>query len=301
MAKILKGRFKMKDLGNISHFLGIAFKCYEDGSVSMDQKQYLENVLVKFGMNECKPRSTPCELKPSTYYENDDQTIIDEPEYRAIVGSLIYAMTCTRPDLSWVVTKLSQHLSRPTTGDWALLKQVMRYIKGTINYKLNFMKHDKLQLVGYSDADWASSEEDRRSTTGYYFCLNNVGPAISWKSRKQPTVALSTCEAEYMALAETTQEAIYLKQVILDLNEDVVVEPILLFGDNQGSLAVVKNPVKHNRTKHIDIKYHFIRDYFNSNIIDITYVPSEENVADAMTKPISRVKLEKFGKSLFGM
>lgn len=137
---ILKEKFKMKDLGIISRFLGINFVTYKDGSVSMDQRQYLENVLSKFGMDSCKPRSTPCELKPSAYYSPGDSDIADEPEYRAIVGSLIYAMTCTRPDLSWVVTKLSQHLSRPTAGDWALLKQVLRYIKGTLHYKLYFRK-----------------------------------------------------------------------------------------------------------------------------------------------------------------
>ena len=268
-----------------------------------DQRQYLENVLSKFGMDMCKPRSTPCELKPSAYYSDEDEDIIDEPEYRAIAGSLIYGMTCTRPDLSWVVTRLSQHLSRPTAGDWALLKQVLRYIKGTIDSKLYFRKSkNNLKLVAYSDADWASSE-DRRSTTGYLFCLSDVGPSISWKSRKQPTIALSTCEAEYMALTETTQEAIYLKQVILDLKGavDILVEPVELFGDNQGSLALIKNPVKHNRTKHIDIKYHFIRDYYTRNIININYVETEENIADAMTKPMSKIKLNKFRKSLFGI
>ena len=297
----LKKRFKMKDLGPISKFLGIRFTHHANGSVSIDQTQYLLNILQKFGMDNCKPRSTPCELKADSYYNEDDQTVIDEPGYRAIVGSLIYAMTCTRPDLSWIVSKLSQHLSRPTEGDWTLLKQVLRYLKGTVDLKMNFSKtNSELQLVGYSDADWASSVEDRRSTTGYYFQLNSEGPAISWKSRKQQTVALSTCEAEYMALCETSQEALYLSCVFRDLSGNVNESPTQIYGDNQGSLDLVRNPVKHNKSKHIDIKYHFIRDLCTTNKINLSHVRTDDNIADIMTKSLPKCKLDKFFVPLFG-
>ena len=299
--EILKQQYKMKDLGEISKFLGIKFKRHQDGSMSMDQNQYLESVLVRCGMESCNPRSTPCELKPSAYYDPDDHEVIDEPGYRAAVGSLVYAMTCTRPDLSWIVTRLSQHLSCPKSGDWEILKQALRYIKGTLHFELHFSKTDSsLKLEGYSDSDWAACEEDRRSTTGFCFALNRVGPTVSWKSRKQPTVALSTCEAEYMALCEATQEAIYLKQVIADMNVQVVVQPIQIYGDNQGSLSLTKHAGKHNRTKHIDVRYHFIRDYVNRNVIAVQHVPTDDNVADALTKPMPRNKAEKFSRSLFG-
>ena len=296
--KILKDKFRMKDLGEIRKFLGINFERKEDGSMTMDQTKYLNEVLTRFGMEECNPRSTPCELKPS---QSDDKTIIDEPGYRAAVGSLVYAMTCTRPDLSWVVTKLSQSLSCPTSSEWTMLKQVFRYVKGTIDRKLTFTKTESLNLVGFSDSDYAADEKDRRSTTGYYFSLNSDGPAISWKSRKQPTVALSTCEAEYMALCETTQEALYLKQFLQDLDEKVNFEPIHLYGDNQGSLALSKNPSNHSRTKHIDVKYHFIRDCYADRVIDIHHVPTNDNAADAFTKSLPRVKLDKFCRQLFGV
>ena len=213
-------------------------------------------------------------------------------------------MTCTRPDLSWIVTKLSQHLSRPTEGDWTLLKQVMRYVRGTVDRKLHFTKcTEEMELVGYSDADWASNVEDRRSTTGYYFQLNSNGPAISWKSRKQQNVALSTCEAEYMAMSETSQEAIYLERVFRDIttacesNEKCTVQ---LYGDNQGSLDLVKNPVKHNKSKHIDIRYHFIRDLCTSNAIKLAHVGSNDNIADIMTKQLPRCKFDKFHEAIFG-
>ena len=164
-----------------------------------------------------------------------------------------------------------------------------------------FSKAKKLKLIGFSDSDFAADETDRRSTTGYYFSLNPAGPAISWKSRKQPTVALSTCEAEYMALCETTQESLYLKQVLQDLEEKVDLEPVQLYGDNQGSISLTKNPSNHNRTKHIDVKFHFIRDCYANKVIDILHVPSENNAANAFTKPLLRVKLDMFCKQLFGM
>ena len=179
--------------------------------------------------------------------------------YKEMVGSLIYAMMCTQPDLSWVVTKLSQHLSNPTDVDCIMLKHVFRYIMGTLNYHLCFRKSvDGLKLNGFSDADWGTSV-DRRSTSGYYFSLNKDGPAISWKSKKQQTVALSSCESEYMALCAATQEAIYLSQLYNDLNiVEKSIEPVVVNVDNQGTIALAKNPVHHNRSKHIDIKYHFI-------------------------------------------
>ena len=297
---ILKERFKMKDLGLISKFLGIEFIHHNDSSVSINQSQYLENVLTKFGMESCNPRSSPCEVKPQAY-ECDDQTVINEPGYRAIVGSLIYAMTCTRPDLSYVVTRLSQHLSKPNEGDWILLKQVLRYVRGTVDYSLHFRRSDDvLKVVGFSDSDWASCTEDRRSITGYHFQLCEKGPSISWKSRKQQTVALSTCEAEYMALCETAQEAVYLSRVFEELIGRTVDEPVQIYGDNRGSLDIVRNPVKHNRTKHIDIRYHFIRELYQSNIITVSHVASDENVADIMTKALPRFKYEKFHQPLFG-
>ncbi|XP_033124120.1 uncharacterized mitochondrial protein AtMg00810-like [Anneissia japonica] len=193
----------MKDLGKISYFLGIDFKQI-NGVVQMNQKRYILKVLERFNMSDCKPRSTPCELK----LQCNSEDTVDPRKYREIIGSLIYAMTCTRPDISWVVRKLSQHLSNPNVEDLVTAKHVLRYLKGTLNYELCFRKSDKgLNLIAASDSDWASSVEDRRSTTGYCFSLTEHGPVISWKSRKQPSVALSTCEAEYMGLAAATQKS----------------------------------------------------------------------------------------------
>ncbi len=148
----------------------------------MNQKRYILRILERFSMSDCKPRSTPCEQKLDY---NSDSDPVDPKRYREAVGSLIYLMTCTRPDLSWIVSKLSQYLSDPYEQHWSTVKHVTRYLKGTIDHELCYKKSDeKLKLVAYSDADWASDLNDRRSTTGYCFSLTQDGPLISWKSKK---------------------------------------------------------------------------------------------------------------------
>ena len=294
----------MKDLGAISCFLGICFK-QENGCITMSQKQYLNNKLIKYNLNECKTRSTPCELAG---YENNTGSEMEGSEdggvsnrlYREMVGSLLYATTCTRPDLSWAVSKLSQHLSNPTAADFAMLKHVFRYVLGTLDNCLSFRKTDNgLQLHGYSDSDWGASL-DRRSTSGLVFMLAEGGPAIMWKSKKQATVALSTCEAEYMALCSATQEAVYLANLFRSLGVTSSTAPIPIYVDNQGTMDLAKNPVSHQRSKHIDIRYHYVRECVNNNKVVLSYVPSEDNPADLMTKAASKVKITRFKPLLFG-
>lgn len=292
----LHNRFKMKDLGQISWFLGIQFK-HENDCIKMNQTQYLTNLLRKYNMIDCKSRATPCELKLNF---SSDATCECSLKYREIVGSLIYAMTCTRPDLCFIVTILSQHLANPSKEHYVALKHVLRYLKGSLHYELCFRKcHDGLQLTGFSDASWGSSE-DRKSVTGYCFCLNRHGPLISWKCKKQPTVALSSCEAEYMALAAATQEALFLTQLLCDMDTNCQYEPVTIFEDNQGAIALVDNPVHHQRSKHIDMKYHFIRDECHRGKINVVYMPTSDMVADIFTKPSSKYKFNQFHDVLFG-
>ena len=298
---LLHKRFKMVDMGQLSWFLGIDFK-FENDCVSLSQAAYLKNVLAKFKMQDCRPTKTPCDK----FILNENSKDYSSTEYRSAVGSLIYAMVCTRPDISWIITKLSQYLHKPTEDHWVAVKRLLRYIKHSINYCLCFRKvTDGLSLIGYCDSDWASSvdaEGSRRSVTGYCFHLSKSSAALSWKSRKQPTVALSSCEAEYMALASATQEALYLKQLLTEIDPQFdKTKVITLFEDNQGTIALVNNPVYHQRTKHIDIRYHFIREQVHDKCINVEYLLTSLMIADCLTKPMGRVKLDFCIKSLLCM
>ena len=174
-----------------------------------------------------------------------------------------------------------------------MAKHVLKYLKCTADNGLVFKKSDcSLNLFGYCDSDWGGSE-DRHSISGYGFQLCKNGPLISWKSRKQQIIASSTCEAEYVAITMAVQEAKFLNQLPIDMYDCTQVSVILKV-DNQGAIALAKNPVHHQRSKHIDIKYHFIRLEVQNGTIDLQYVPSEFNVADMFTKPLSKVKLRNF-------
>ena len=291
-------KFKMKDLGKLSWFLGTNFKCEANG-IEMSQTQYIDKILSKFEMADCKPKSTPCALGVEKSHEESRE--LDNPGvYRAIVGSLIYVMTGTRPDLCYTVTKLSQAMSKPTQSDLNMAKHVLRYLKGSREQGLKFVKSEtNLKLAGFSDSDWGSSVKDRRSITGYNFQLTDKGPLISWKSRKQQTVALSSCEAEYIALANAAQEAKFLKQLCKDMY--IACDDVLISVDNQGTINLAKNPVNHQRSKHIDIKYHFIRSEIQNGNVTLQYIPTEDNVADIFTKPVTKAKLEKFRRFIMGI
>jgi len=298
----LCSRFSMKDIGPLSWFLGINFVC-KPGEIEMNQSKYIENMLLKFNMSECKPRVTPCDFNLNRMKDDENVQLksVDEKTYRAIVGSLIYAMSATRPDLCFIVTYLSQYMSKPTSVHMTMAKHVLRYLKGTSDYKLVFRKSDvDMNLTGFCDADWGNSE-DRRSITGYGFCLSKNGPLISWKCRKQPTVALSTCEAEYMSMCAAVQESKFLLQLLKDMDLGIAVnETVVLNVDNQSAVALVKNPMFHQRSKHIDIRYHFVRDEVQNGNVQLQYVPSEDNVADMFTKTMSRIKLKQFIPRILG-
>lgn len=294
--EMLGTKFKIKDLGRLKHFLGIDF-AQTKGEVKMNQKKYITKILDRFDMTHCKPRTTPCEMKMT--FDNEGEPA-DPKKYREVIGSLIYLMTSTRPDLSFVVSKLSQYLSEPKKQHWVAAKHVLRYLKCTVDQELCFRKQDvDLKLVAYSDADWAADQNDRRSVTGYCFSLSETGPVVSWKSKKQPTVALSTCEAEYMALSATTQESMYLVNLLKGM-DTLNFTPVNIFEDNQGAIALSKNPVTRQRCKHIDIRYHFVRSVVSDGKIVLHYCPTDDMVADVFTKPVAKVRMDKFRCFLFG-
>jgi hypothetical protein len=186
-------------------------------------------------------------------------------------------------------------MSNPSESHWIAAKRVLRYLKGTSDLSLYFGKETS-KLYGYCDADWAGNQEQRKSTTGYVFMLN--GGSVSWLSKLQSTVALSSAEAEYIALCLASQEVTYLNGLLSEI--DPQDGPIVIKDDNQACIAMAKNPVLQNRTKHIDIKYHFVRECIQKNLIELEYCPTEEMVADVFTKPVSKSMFHKARIKLLG-
>ena len=279
----------MKDLGVINNFLGIEFRVRE-GRIEMSQKKYCEKLLEKFNMMDCNPRATP--FSDELDDRNDSPKFKNLKLYQELVGSLIYLMTSTRPDLAFIVNKLAQKMSNPSENDWKTAKGVLRYIKGTVDYKIVFQKsHNVPQLIAYTDADWAGAI-DRKSISGCVFKICENSGFIHWQSKKQNIVALSSCESEYVALAHCVKEVLYLQKMFRDLYGENYSDQAIVYVDNQGAIKLANNPINNQRTKHIDVRYHFIRHHVQVGNIVLLHVPSSENRADALTKALSSVKLK---------
>jgi hypothetical protein len=218
--------------------------------------------------------------------------------YRNAIGSLLYCSTWTRPDIAYSVNSLSRFVENPAPAHWTALKRVIRYLKGTRDECLSFNSGSELELVGYCDSDWSGNTDSRRSQTGYIFFL--AGGAITWKTKLQPTVALSTAEAEYMALGAAVQEAIYIRKILCDLNLKQA-QPTLIFVDNQAAIHIAKNPVYHQRTKHIDIRHHYTREKIESKEVRLEYKPTAEMIADLLTKPVGVQVFKRLRSSILNV
>ena len=295
---MLNENFKMDDRGALNWFLGMQIQRSHD-KITVDQTRYIETVLEQFNVSDCRPVATPGEVNLKLVKSNGEQKLVDPKVYRSLVGSLLFIGKQTRPDILQIVNQLSRFLDRPDESHWKAAKHVLRYLKGTIDLRLTFSKNSSFEIVGDSDADWSGDLDDRKSTTGYYFKFQGNGGAISWEVKKQATVALSTAEAEYQAMAAAAQEAIYLRSLLEDLGIPTK-KPIDIGEDNQSCIKMCHNPVMHKRSKHIDTKFHFIRERVENKEIKIHYVPTEEMTADILTKSLPRVKVEKHRATLLG-
>ena len=289
---ILTQRFKMKDFGVIKEFLGIEF-VFENDCVKLHQEKYIQKILIKFQMMDCKIKKLLCDQSLVKINEADSEIFEDNRLYRSMVGSLVYLASCTRPDISYVITKLSERLEQPTKAHFNACKFVMKYLRGTMNKGLCYKKNNvsDIELIGFSDSDWGSSP-DRKSYSGYCYQLSKDNSFISWKAKKQPTIALSTCEAEYIAANFALKEGLFLRQLLNDLKYPEM--QINLYVDNQGAIDLSKNPVHHERSKHIDIRYHFIRQKVEDETLKLLKVASQDNYADLYTKPATKCNIQNF-------
>ncbi|XP_052197308.1 secreted RxLR effector protein 161-like [Diospyros lotus] len=214
---------------------------------------------------------------------------MEDIPYANVIGTIMYSMISTRPDLAYSISLLSRFMSNPGKSHWDAPKYVLRYIKGTTGVGLSYMKRgENLDLVGYVDSDFAGDRDTRKSTTAYMFSLG--GNCISWKAQLQPLVALSSTEAEYVALTDAFKEAIWLQGILSEIH--LLVRNADIFCDNQSAIHLCKNPVYHERSKHINIKYHYVRDQVATRKVSIQKIPTEENPADMGTKVVSTAKFK---------
>ena len=304
----LAAEFKMKDIGKIKTFLGVLVERNRaQRTISLSNKAYLEKILSKHGMVDCNSVSTPQQpglhLKP---LEKDDSGsyigIEDHDEYRSLVGSLLYASSPCRPDLAYAAGALARFMHAPGSEHWSAAKHCLRYIQRTKDYQLIFGPNKDstttdLRIVVYTDSDFGGDKPTRKSTTG---CVSMLyGGAVTWQSQLQKTVALSTMEAEYVALASATQEALWLSKLMLDITGDDQL-PIPIKCDNTAALILAKNPENHDRAKHIDTKYHMVRDEIENKRIALEYVESRRNIGDILTKPLT-IQLHQYLTSMLGL
>jgi transposase InsO family protein len=295
----LNARYALTDLGEVSWLLGIqvTHDC-ATRSISLSQKAYIESIIARFSLADAKAYSTP--MVPSASYSKADSPAsateaahMRKVPYREAIGSLMYASVATRPDITFAVSTLSQFLENPGEAHWEAVKRVFRYLSGTRDVALTYggERHD---LLGFTDADGAS-QEHRRAISGHAFIID--GGAVSWSSRKQELVTLSTAEAEYVAATHAAKEGIWLRRVAGEilLSEP---EPMMLYCDNQAALKLAQDDNYHARTKHIDIRYHFIRDVVQRGLIELQYCPTDDMTADILTKALPRWKVSQHALGL---
>ena len=286
----LASSFETKS-GILEYYLGLEIDQRSDGSIHVSQKGYIKRILQKFNLSGSNPVSTPMDMNRSmssaSYPEfSEDATNIP---YREAVGSLIYLAQATRPDITYAVSVTSKYLEKPKIFHWNAVKRIFKYLHGTEDYGIIFESNNDNKFFGFSDADYAGDVDTRRSTSGYIFQLGSN--PISWCSKQQSTVALSTTEAEYMAACHGLKELIWLSRLVKELFPHLTEIP-KLYVDNQSAIRLIKNPELHKRSKHIDIKYHFIREKYLEQFFECEYIPTDSQLADIFTKPLNKQKFQ---------
>lgn len=290
----LKKEFEMTDLGDLNYFLGLEVH-REDGKYSVSLEGYIERVADRFGLRDAKAAKTPMD-EVFVKVETESVALQESTTYRSLVGALLYIAVCARPDIAVSASLLGRRVASPTEADWTAAKRVVRYLKGTKNWRLHY-GDGKAGLVAYSDADWAGDLKTRKSTSGMVFLL--AGGAISWASRLQNCVTLSSMESEFVALSETSQEVVWLLHLLDDLGE-APQQPVAVMEDNQSCIKFVGSERVTRRSKHIETRECYVKELCNEGVLKLVYCPTEDMLADVLTKPLGAVKLSKLS-SLLGL
>jgi transposase InsO family protein len=292
----LAKQIEVVNKGEVRSFLGISVtRNYPQHAISIGQPGYIDYLLAKYNMTNAKSASTPFEKGTKLMSATKTDTLCDLKLYQELTGSLNHLSVYTRPDIAFATSKLSKFNANPTKTHFKAALHVLRYLKFTRNFCIVYRRSPTVpitDIIGYSDADFASDEDDRKSYTGYVFLVN--GGAITWSTHKQHTVAFSSMESEYMALSDAAREAIARKQFFQELQVPSAIRPIPLLTDSQTALDISDNPTKYRQAKHIDVRYHAVRHYIHDGKIQIDYIPSEHQPADLFTKALETTKHQRF-------
>ncbi|GAB2281827.1 hypothetical protein Dimus_039497 [Dionaea muscipula] len=276
----LSEEFEMKDLGQLKYFLGIEVARSPQGIV-LSQRKYVLDLLAETRMLDCKPSITPIEVNHKLgVYAN--QVPADKERYQRLVGRLIY-LSHTRPDVAYAVSVVSQFMQAPSRDHMDAVHRILRYLKGSPGKGLLFAKRSHLDVAGYSDADWAGDQTTRRSTSGYFTFVG--GNLVTWRSKKQKVAARSSAEAEFRGMAQGICELLWVRRVLRDLGVGSS-KPMALYCDNEAAIAIAHNPVQHDRTKHVEVDRHFIKEKLDRRDVSLPFVKSSDQLADVLTKTV---------------
>ncbi|KAK2454958.1 hypothetical protein QL285_002459 [Trifolium repens] len=291
----MKSEFEMTDLGKLTYFLGMEL-LETTGGVVLHQAKYANEILRKFEMMDCNSSVTPADTKVKIEDDNISEEV-NSTMFRQLVGSLRY-LCQSRPDTSYVVGYISRFMSKPLKSHFLAAKRILRYINGTIHYGVLFpysSKRENLELVGFSDADWCGDKVERKSTSGYLFKFQ--GAPVSWCYKKQPVIALSSCETEYVAGSLASCQANWLQSLLSEMGivEDITV---VLKLDNKSAINLAKNPISHGKSKHIETRFHFLRDQVSKGKLKLEFCSSEDQQADIFTKAVKRDQFLKLRRKI---
>lgn len=290
MKNYLHRTFKMKDMGPVANCIGLNIRQGEN-VIDVDQCGYVEEILSRFNMQDCKPVKNPVDTsqKLTVQTVTPESSLVGKIPYQEAVGALLYLAQGTRPDIAFAVNDVSRFNISHDESHWKAVKRIFRYLRGTANMKLRYTRSNVENLIAYSDSDWASEIDKRRSCSGYVVIMS--GAAICWSSKRQSIVALSSTEAEYIALSATACEIVWLLQLANELGQNMT-NKAFLFCDNQSAIKLSLSDAYRPRTKHIDIRHHRIRELIESKTIKIAYTSTKQMAADALTKAVPVEKLE---------
>lgn len=284
-AECLQREFEMSMVGKLSYFLGLQVRQTEDG-LFISQSKYAKDLIKRFGLDSKKHTRTPMSTSLKLGRDPSGKSV-DPSLYRSMIGSLLY-LTATRPDIAFSVGVCARFQADPKESHLNSVRRIIRYISGTVDLGIFYSRNSNLDLTGYSDVDWAGNADDRKSTTGGCFYMGSN--LVAWLSKKQNSISLSTAEVEYIAAGSCCTQLLWMKQMLSDYG--ISQGTMTVFCDNTSAINISKNPIQHSRTKHIDIRHHFIRELVESHVVSLDHVSTDNQLADLLTKPLDGLRFE---------